>query len=471
MKELQGLSLTKVRELLHAREISSEELTRQLLEVVEKRNGQVNAYLEVFDDALAQAKAADARIASGESGAVLGVPLAIKDNILIEGRRVGAASKILEGYVASYDASAIGKLRASGAVFVGRTNMDEFAMGGSTENSAYGATKNPHDETRVAGGSSGGSAAAVAMGGACAALGSDTGGSVRQPSSFCGVVGLKPTYGAISRYGLIAMGSSLDQIGPIGKSVSDVQVLFDVMRGRDSLDSTNTPPELYPKGGKPMTIGIPYHFLGEGMETDARAVFDSAVKKMENAGYRIKDIKLPSVTYALPVYYIVMPAEASTNLARFDGVRYGLRRDGKDMLDEYLKTRGFGFGPEVRRRIILGTYVLSAGYYDAYYRKADALRRVIAREYQNAFEDVDLIVTPTTPGPSFKVGAKQDPLSLYLEDIFTVPANLTGLPAMSVPSGVVSRDGQDVPLGIQFTAPQGGEGSLFAAGIDFEQVR
>jgi aspartyl-tRNA(Asn)/glutamyl-tRNA(Gln) amidotransferase subunit A len=399
------------------------------------------------------------------------MPLAIKDNILISGRKATAASKILEGYVAPYDATVISKLKKSGAIFLGRTNMDEFAMGSSTENSAFGPTKNPLDPTRVPGGTSGGSAAAVAANCAVASLGSDTGGSIREPAAFCGIVAFKPTYGAVSRHGLMAMGSSLDCIGPLTKTVSDSEIIFKNISGLDPMDSTTYGPEIYKesKSKKKMVIGVPYHLLEQnGIEESTRKNFLDSIKKLEKLDFETKEITLADAGRALAVYYIIMPAELSTNLARFDGVRFGLHTEGKDLLDDYFKTRGKGFGPESRRRIIMGSYVLSSGYYDAYYNKAIYLRRRISDEYKAAFENVDIIATPTTTGPAFKIGEKvSDPLSMYLADIFTVTANIVGIPAISIPSGTVSVDGKDLPLGLQLSAAHGQEQILFEAGKKF----
>jgi aspartyl-tRNA(Asn)/glutamyl-tRNA(Gln) amidotransferase subunit A len=354
---------------------------------------------------------------------------------------------------------------------VGRVNMDEFAMGSSTENSSYGVTKNPVDPKRVSGGSSGGSVAAVAMDGALASLGSDTGGSVREPASFCGLVGLKPTYGGVSRYGLMALGSSLDVIGPITKTATDSEILFNCIRGKDDMDSTTITDTTYPKKEvkEKMVIGVPYHILEKGgMSPVARKVFDDAVDRLKSLGYEIKDIKLPNIEYSLAVYYIIMPAEASSNLARFDGVRFGLHVDGANLLEDYMKTRGQGFGKETRRRILIGTYVLSAGYHDAYYNKALKVRQTITKDFNSAFENVDVILTPTTTGPAFKIGEKaNDPLALYLEDIFTVPANIVGIPAISIPSGKVEEDGISLPLGIQIMAPHNAENVLFSISKKF----
>jgi aspartyl-tRNA(Asn)/glutamyl-tRNA(Gln) amidotransferase subunit A len=402
---------------------------------------------------------------TGEGSLLTGIPIAIKDNILIKGRKASAASKILENYTAPYSATASHKFIENGAVFLGRTNMDEFAMGGSTENSAFGVTRNPHDEARVPGGSSGGSAAAVSMGGALASLGSDTGGSIRQPASFCGCVGLKPTYGRVSRYGLMAMGSSLDVIGPITKTVDDAKILFDAMSGKDNFDSTSLPNNFYniPKKEK-YVIGVPKEVLNaDGMDKDVKENFQIALKTLASVGFEVKEISLPHIVYSLSAYYILMPAEVSSNLARFDGVKYGLHVEGGNLLDDYLKTRGEGFGKEVRRRIMLGTYVLSAGYYDAYYNKAQGVRSLIAQNFKDAFAEVDAIATPTTPSPAFLLGEKtSDPLSMYLADIFTVTANIVGVPAISLPSGTVPREG-----GLQLMAPHGGEEILFSIGKKF----
>ncbi|TSC67876.1 MAG: aspartyl-tRNA(Asn)/glutamyl-tRNA (Gln) amidotransferase subunit A [Parcubacteria group bacterium Gr01-1014_72] len=478
MIDLNTLTITKAHAHLLSGDFSAVELAEAYLAEIEKKNLSLNAYLEVFDDVLVQAAEADKKLKNlktAELPNLLGIPLAIKDNILIKGRRVGAASKILEGYIASYDATAIAKLKEAGAVFLGRTNMDEFAMGGSTENSAFGPTKNPHDPSRVPGGSSGGSAAAVAADMALAALGSDTGGSVRQPASFCGVVGMKPTYGAVSRSGLIAMGSSLDQIGPITKTVEDAKILFEAITGRDPKDSTSEDNTIYrtisSRGrskGKTV-IGVPRSFThAKGIDADVLKNFDAALARLARAGYVIRDIKLPSVAESLPTYYILMPAEASTNLARFDGVKYGLHRSGEDLLGDYFATRGNGFGREVRRRILLGTYVLSAGYYDAYYGRAVAMRDRIRSDFDATFETVDVIATPTTPTPAFKIGEKTgDPLEMYLADIFTVTANIAGVPALSVPSGSVSVGDEKLPLGIQFMGRRGEESVLFSVGERF----
>lgn len=438
-------------------------------EAIEARDGDVHAYLEVYDDALEAASQADEGYKKGaEMPPLAGVPIAIKNNILIKGKRATAASKILETYTAPYDATVIAKLRAAGAIFVGATNLDEFAMGSSTENSAFGSTKNPLDRSRVPGGSSGGSAAAVAMESALGALGTDTGGSIRLPASFCGIVGLKPTYGAVSRYGLIAMGSSLDQAGPLTNSVTDAELLHTIMAGQDAKDATTYPPDTYPAISKKekYRIGVPRDFLKD-IEPDVAAVFEEGLKRLANDGHDIVDVSLPYMAKGLAAYYIVMPAEVSSNLARYDGVRFGLHIDGANLLEDYMKTRAAGFGDEVKRRILLGTYVLSAGYYDAYYGTAERVRTLMRNEFKEAFADVDFVLTPTAPMPAFKVGEKSDPLSMYLTDVYTVPANLTGVPALSVPGGTVSRDGVDLPIGIQFIAPHNGEERLFDIGKRF----
>lgn len=407
-----------------------------------------------------------------------GIPIAVKDNILIKGRIASSASKMLENYHATYDATVISKLKEAGAVFLGRTNMDEFAMGGSTENSAFGPTHNPYDLERVSGGSSGGSAAAVSADMALVALGSDTGGSIRQPASFCNLVGLKPTYGAVSRYGVMAMGSSFDQIGPFAKTVEDAKILFDFIAGKDVLDSTSIGTihqgeTLSREKGLSLTsfkIGIPKEAMKtEGMDKEVLKNFTEAVEKLKKLGFEVQEISLPNIGYSLAVYYTLIPAEVSSNLARFDGVRYGLHMDGKNGVDDYFKSKQAGFGPEVKRRIILGTYILSSGYYDAYYNKANIVRDLIQADYKKAFEKVDVIITPTTPDVAFKIGEKiNDPLQLYLEDIFTVPANLAGLPAISIPSGFKEINGKKLPLGLQLMSSPGREDVLFAIASNFE---
>lgn len=454
-------------------EFKAQDLVQAYMREIEAKNSDLNAYLEVFQDAMAKAAEVDDKIARKEEISVLaGIPIAIKDNILIKGKVCSAASKILGNYQAVYDATVIEKLKAKDVIFMGRTNMDEFAMGGSTENSAYGPTKNPHDPSCVPGGSSGGSAAVVGGHLALAALGSDTGGSIRQPSSFCGAVGLKPTYGAVSRYGLMAMASSLDQIGPIAKTVEDAEIIFNAIKGKDRLDATSTDGPVYPNQGEENNgkkkIGVPESLLSEGVDPEVLENFYQSVHKFRDYGYEIVPIDLSALKYSLACYYVLMPAEVSANLARFDGMRYGVRQSGSNLLEDYLKTRGEGFGPEVRRRIMLGTYVLSAGYYDAYYNKANEVRELIRSAYEKVFEEVDVVLTPTAPSPAWKLGEKtDDPLKMYLEDIFTVPANLAGLPAISIPSGKTKNG---LPLGLQITAPHFREDLLFSFGKRFSML-
>lgn len=478
MIDLSKLTIESAHDHLMKGDFTAVELTQAYLDVIAKKDKEIKAYREVFADALEQAKSADQTIKSGKVTLLTGIPFAMKDNILIEGKIAGACSKILENYKASYNATVTKKLKESGVIFIGRTNMDEFAHGSSTENSAYGPTRNPIDTTRVPGGSSGGSAAAVAMNGALAALGTDTGGSIRQPASLCGAVGLKPTYGAVSRYGLIAMGSSLDQAGPITKTVADSEIVFNVIKGKDRYDSTSMDSPFSKMAGEKkskkekLTIGVPRHFMQKGLDDDALSNFEEILKKLEKTGHKIVDISLPNIDYSLAVYYVLMPAEVSSNLARFDGVKYGAHADGKDLLQDYLLTRGQFFGKEVRRRIILGTYVLSTGYYDAYYGKAQTTRELLKHDFAEAFKKVDAIVTPTSPTPAFKIGEKSsDPLSMYLSDIFTVTANLVGLPAISVPCGSVDREGKSLPLGFQIMAPHFREDIVFALGKAVETAR
>ncbi|HEY9480919.1 MAG TPA: Asp-tRNA(Asn)/Glu-tRNA(Gln) amidotransferase subunit GatA [Candidatus Paceibacterota bacterium] len=461
--DLKTLTIEKAHKALVAGDYTVRELCQVYLDEIKKRDGDIHAYLEVYDDVMTQADEAQKKVKA--ENMLAGIPIAIKDNMLVLGKKVTSASKILEGYVAPYEATAVKKMRDAGVVFLGRVNMDEFAMGGSTENSAFGVTKNPHDLSRVAGGSSGGSAAAVAGDMALASLGSDTGGSIRQPASFCGLVGLKPTYGSVSRHGLMAMGSSLDVIGPFAKTVADAEILFTAMKGKDRFDATSI--DMTSKAdSKPKTIGVPRHFLkGDGIDVDVMKAFEGAITRFKAAGYEIKDIELPNIEYSLAVYYVLMPAEVSTNLARFDGVKYGLHKDGATLLEDYLLSRSAGFGAEARRRIMLGAYVLSSGYYDAYYNKASAVRELLRQDFAKAFEQVDAIITPTTPSTAFKIGEKaSDPVAMYLEDIFTVTANLVGIPAMSVPAGEKLVDGKTLPIGIQLSAAHGREDVLFALG-------
>lgn len=462
------MTITELRKKFIEGSYTPRDAYRDAKAVIDAKEEDIHAFVDVYDDAEAAADAATERYAKegADAPALLGMPIAIKNNILTKGKRATASSKILENYVAPYDATVIARMRAEGPVFVGSTNLDEFAMGSSTENSAFGPTKNPVDPTRVPGGSSGGSAAAVAMGASVAALGTDTGGSVRLPASFCGLVGFKPTYGRISRYGLIAMGSSLDQAGTLTNSVADTETLFSVISGKDRYDATTINPDTYPSVAvrEKYRIGVPRDFLTEGMDPDVLELFNSTLAGLVRDGHEVVDVALPLMKEGLAAYYIVMPAEVSSNLARYDGMRFGLRVEGDNLLEDYVKTRAAGFGEEVKRRILLGTYVLSAGYYDAYYGKAEALRAMMRDELARAYESVDLIATPTAPTPAFKIGEKKDPLSMYLADIFTVPVNLTGVPAISIPAGTVERDGISLPVGVQYIAPHAGDERLFDFG-------
>lgn len=454
---------------LKNREITAIELTQQYFDRIAEKDKSLFAYLTLTKDlAFEQAKKVDEKIATGEKIGILeGIPGAIKDNILVRGERATAAAKILDNFIAPYDATVIQKLKEAGAVILGKTNMDEFACGSSTENSAYSPTKNPRDPERVPGGSSGGSAAAVISDEAVWALGTDTGGSIRQPAAFCGAVGLKPTYGRVSRYGAIAMGSSLDQIGPITKTVEDAAIVLGVISGKDSMDATSAR-----SGGKDYTnyltgevkglrIGIVKDYLKDLAE-GAKNSIEKVINKYKDLGAQIKEIELPHAKYSLPVYYIIMPCELSSNLARFDGIKYGMRAndyedtpvdfspEDRSLLETYLDSRRYGLGAEVKRRIMLGTYALSAGYYEAYYLRAQKVRTLIKKDFEKAFEQVDLILTPTAPTPAFRLGEKtEDPLEMYLADIFTVTANIAGVPAISVPGPEVESAGRRMPFGFQ----------------------
>ncbi|MBI2474619.1 MAG: Asp-tRNA(Asn)/Glu-tRNA(Gln) amidotransferase subunit GatA [Candidatus Taylorbacteria bacterium] len=469
------MTIKKARQAMDDGVLTAVELASACLEEIKKKDGEIHAFLEVFKDVMEQAKAADLKIKKGEKAPLLGIPLAVKDNILIEGRRAGSASKILEGYIAPYDSTVADKLKKAGAVLIGRTNMDEFAMGSSTENSAYGPTKNPVDTTRVPGGSSGGSAAAVAAHFVSAALGSDTGGSIRQPAAFCGVVGYKPSYGSVSRHGLMAMGSSLDVIGPITKTMEDAEILYSVIKGEDRMDSTTVEVDLAKKvPAKPKVADLTDFIekIGKGgMDLSVLQNYSASLNKLAGLGYEIKKLKtdLTPLTYSLPIYYVIMPAEASANLSRFDGVRFGYYADGRgNLLSDYKSSRGSGFGKEPRRRILLGTYVLSSGYYDAYYGRAVAIQNLIKKTFHTIFEEVDIVATPTTSTPAFKFGAKTaDPVEMYLADVFTVIANMAGIPGVSLPSGFAEVDGKQLPIGFQLMANYGEDALLFKAGKDF----
>jgi aspartyl-tRNA(Asn)/glutamyl-tRNA(Gln) amidotransferase subunit A len=444
------------------------------LKVIAEKNADINAFLDVYEDAKeAAAVATDKYQTGGDLPPLLGIPVAIKHNILIKGKRATASSKMLENYTATYDATIIKRLRDAGAIFIGGTNMDEFAMGGSTENSAFGVTKNPLDPKRVPGGSSGGSAAAVAMGAVPVAIGTDTGGSIRQPASYCGLVGFKPTYGAVSRYGLIAMGSSLDQAGPMTNTVADAELVHDVMAGLDTHDATTIAPDTYPTLSEKAsyTFGVPRDFMKSGVDADVLEAFEAHLELLKSQGHTIVDIDLPLFEKGLAAYYIVMPAEVSSNLARFDGIRYGYSAPADNLLDVYQKSRAEGFGAEVKRRILLGTHVLSSGYYDAYYGKAELVRRKMRQELAEVFKIVDVILTPTAPTPAFKIGEQEDPLAMYSQDIFTVPVNLTGVPALTFPMGTVEREGIALPVGVQYIAPLGGDARLFSIGKKIYDAR
>jgi len=444
------------------------DVVEEPLERIAAREGEIHAFnLVLAGEARAAADAVDGRVASGEDpGPLAGVPIALKDNLCTRGIPTTCSSKILEGWRPPYDANVVQRVAGAGAVAVGKTNLDEFAMGSSTENSAFGPTRNPRDPSRVPGGSSGGSAAAVGAGFAPLALGSDTGGSIRQPAALCGVVGVKPTYGAVSRYGLIAFASSLDQIGPFAATVADAAVLYDVIAGHDPMDSTSSPVAVAPvsptlrDGVSGLRIGVIDELVeAEGVEPEVRAAVDRASAALEDAGAKVERVSVPSVIYGLSAYYLIAPAEASSNLARYDGVRYGLRVDAEDVGAMNARTREAGFGPEVKRRIMLGTYALSAGYYDAYYGKAQRVRTLIVRDFARAYESFDALLSPTSPTVAFEMGAKAaDPLAMYLSDVCTIPTNLAGHPAMSVPFGL-GRDG--LPVGVQVLADAVQEPTMF----------
>ena len=455
MSELHYLSIDEAAGLLGKREISSRELTQAVIERIAAVEPRVRAYLSLTTGrALAQADAADARLAAGERGPLLGVPVAIKDLLTTDGVATTCGSKMLQNFVPPYDATVVSRLFGAGAVMVGKTNMDEFAMGSSTENSAYHPTHNPWDLTRVPGGSSGGSAAAVAAGEAIYALGSDTGGSIRQPAALCGVVGMKPTYGRVSRFGLVAFASSLDQVGPFTRTVRDTAIVLNAICGHDACDSTSAPLDVpdftadLDRGVEGMRIGVPKEYMPATLDAGVRGRVEEALAALETQGAMVdRSAELPSTEAALAVYYIIAPSEASANLARYDGVKYGFSyQQGESMWDNMEKTRGLGFGAEVKRRIMIGTYTLSSGYYDAYYLKAQKVRTVIRREFDAAFEKYDALVAPVTPTTAFKIGEKTaDPFEMYLNDVFTLPVNIAGLPGLSVPAGFV--DG--LPVGLQ----------------------
>ena len=463
-----------VREALASKKVSARELAAEYYKRIEARNAELNAYLTLSQErAYSQADRVDAQVAAGKALPPLaGVPIAVKDVISTRGVRTTCGSKILENYIPPYDATAVERLEAAGAVILGKTNCDEFAMGSSNENSAYGPVRNPEAPDRVPGGSSGGSAAAVAAGLAVVSLGTDTGGSIRQPGSFCGIPAMMPSYGRVSRYGLIAFASSLDRIGPFATNVRDIAAVMQVIAGRDANDSTSTTaavPNYQVEAEKPvkgLRIGIPKEYFGAGMDAEVRKKVEAGIEVLRKLGCEIREIRMPHTDYAIAVYYIIATAEASSNLARYDGVRYGLRVEGDSLLSMYRKTRGAGFGAEVKRRIVLGTYVLSAGYYDAYYLKGQKVRSLIAQDFRDAFTKVDAIVTPTSPVPAFKLGERtDDPLQMYLADIYTVTGSLAGVPGISVPCGKVCGK---LPVGLQIFGPPFGEGRVLQVAQAFE---
>ena len=475
--KLHELSIEKAHELLKAKEISSRELTLAVLERIDALEEAVGAFITITrETALAQADRADKRIAAGDAKPLTGIPLAIKDLMCMQGIPTTCGSKILQTFIPPYDATVIERLKAEDAVIVGKTNMDEFAMGSSTEHSGIKLTRNPWDLSRIPGGSSGGSAAAVAADMCLGALGSDTGGSIRQPASHCGIVGLKPTYGRVSRFGLVAFASSLDQIGPLTKSVGDCTILLNSIAGHDPKDSTSAPQPVpdfrsfLTEGLEGVTVGIPKEYTAlEGLDSNVAAAVFQAVKIMESRGAVCREISLPSTQYVVAAYYVIAPCEASSNLARYDGVKYGFRDATQtNLLEMYRNTRTQGFGPEVQRRIIIGTYCLSAGYYDAYYGKASQVRSLIIQDYKKAFESCDVILAPVAPTPAFKIGENvEDPLKMYLSDIFTLSANLAGVPGMSIPCGF-SFTG--LPIGLQIVGPHFCEGNMLKVAYNFERA-
>ena len=470
--ELNKLTIKQAHQGLIKKEFSSVELTMACLKSIEKQDKKIKAFLSITPKlALSQAKKIDKQISAGKKISVLaGIPTAIKDNILVKGIKCTAGSKILENYIAPYDATVVRKLKNNGAVILGKTNLDEFAMGASTENSGFFTTHNPHDLTRVPGGSSGGSAAAVASNMIVYALGSDTFGSIRQPASFCGAVGLKPTYGAVSRHGLIAMASSLDQIGPITKNIQDAKIIFEAIKGKDPLDSTSIESQSLShsvtQSLSNLKVGVPKEYFIKGIDKRVDKIIRRAIDKFDKAGAEIIQISLPHTEYAPPSYYITTPSEISANLARYDGIKYGLST-GKNLLDVYLQSRGKGFGNEVRRRIMIGTYALSAGYYDAYYLKAFKVRKLIKQDFDKAFKKVDVIFAPVAPTPAFKIGEKiNDPVAMYLCDIFTGPVNLAGLTAISVPAGMT----HNLPVGLQIIGKPFEESKILKISEIFEKL-
>lgn len=468
-------TVIEIRDAIRSGSEKAEDIVKSYLEKIHAEDGDIDAFLETFDDeAVEEARRIDKMVADGEElPRLAGVPIAIKDNILYKGHKASAGSQMLEEYTSAYDATVVKRLKDAGAIIVGRTNMDEFAMGSSTETSAFKKTKNPWDTGKVPGGSSGGSVAAVAAGFVPAALGSDTGGSIRQPASLCGVTGMKPTYGRVSRYGLIALASSFDQIGPVTHTAEDAALILEVIQGKDENDATSIEveeaavAELLDKSMEGLKVGIPEEYFIDGMDPDVKAAVEDAIEVFEANGAKIEKVSLPLTEYSLPTYYIIQPAEASSNLARFDGMRYGTRVEAPTLIEGYLKARGEGFGPEVKRRIMLGTYILSAGYYDAYYKKAQAVRTAIFQEFEEVFKKVDVLITPTAPSVAWDIDEKfNDPITMYLSDIFTTTANIAGIPAISVPCGFSNS----LPIGLQFIGKRNGDDNVLRAAAAYQSV-
>jgi aspartyl-tRNA(Asn)/glutamyl-tRNA(Gln) amidotransferase subunit A len=472
--ELCRLGISELTALLQKREVSAREVAESVFTQIDSVEAKINAYVTLTrEEAFKAAEEADRIISSGENKSLTGIPVAVKDNMCTKGILTTCASKILYNFVPPYDSTVTARLKEHGFVLTGKTNLDEFAMGSSTENSGFHITKNPWDTTRIPGGSSGGSAAAVAADECAAALGSDTGGSIRLPASFCGVVGLKPTYGRVSRYGLVAFASSLDQIGPLTKNVGDCALMLNIISGRDPRDSTSAPievpdfTEVLGREIKGLKIGIPREYFVEGIDKDVEETVKSAIRRLEALGAIPVDISLPHTGYAVATYYLLATAEASSNLARYDGVKYGFREEGEDLMEMYMKSRAKGFGPEVKRRIMLGTYALSAGYYDAYYKKAQQVRTLIKRDFEAAFEAADIIAAPVSPTPAFRIGEKvADPLQMYLADIFTISVNLAGVPGASVPCGF---SGNGLPIGLQLIGKHFDEETILRVAYAYEQ--
>ena len=470
-----SLTISRLADLMARGEVSPPEVTDALLTRIQARDGELNTYITVDEaGARAMAREAAARLARGDATPLTGIPLGLKDVMVTQGLRTTCGSRILENFVPPYDATVCARLRRAGAVFLGKLNMDEFAMGSSTENSAFGPSHNPWHRDYIPGGSSGGSAAAVAADLCTASLGSDTGGSIRQPASLCGVVGMKPTYGRVSRYGLVAYASSLDQIGPLTKDVRDAAILLQAIAGHDPKDPTSVPApvpdyqEKLGRGIKGLKVGVPKEFFGAGLDPEVEAAVQAALRTLTGLGADLIEVSLPHTEYAVATYYVLAVAEASSNLARYDGVKYGVRAEGQNLLDMYAQTRSRGFGAEVRRRIMLGTYALSAGYYDAYYRKASQVRALIRRDFEAALARCEVIATPVAPTPAFRLGEKvDDPLTMYLSDIFTISANLGGIPGISVPCGFSSLG---LPIGLQLMGPGFGEAELLQVAYAFEQA-